>query len=57
MENRENNENVDRFYFLELKNHSDFSHAIKTLAPQKKSYDKLREHIKKQRHHFADKGP
>ena len=57
MENRENNENGDRFYFLELKNHSDFSHEIKTLAPQKKSYDKLREHIKKQRHHFADKGP
>ena len=27
------------------------------LAPWKKSYDKLREHIKKQRHYFADKGP
>ena len=25
------------------------------LAPWKKNYDKLREHIKKQRHHFADK--
>ena len=23
----------------------------------KKSYDKTRQHIKKQRHHFADKGP
>ena len=23
----------------------------------KKSYDKSREHIKKQRHHFANKGP
>ena len=27
------------------------------LAPWKKSYDKTRQHIKKQRHHFADKGP
>ena len=26
-------------------------------APWKKSYDKPREYIKKQRHHFADKGP
>ena len=24
---------------------------------RKKSYDKPRQHIKKQRHHFADKGP
>ena len=28
----------------------------KTLAPWKDSYDQPREHIKKQRHHFADKG-
>ena len=27
------------------------------LAPWKKSYDQLRQHIKKQRHYFADKGP
>ena len=27
------------------------------LAPWKKSYDKPREHIKKQRHYFANKGP
>ena len=27
------------------------------LASWKKSYDKPRQHIKKQRHHFADKGP
>ena len=27
------------------------------LAPWKKSYDKSRQHIKKQRHHLADKGP
>ena len=27
------------------------------LVPQKKSYDKPRQHIKKQRHYFANKGP
>ena len=27
------------------------------LAPWKKSYDKPRQHIKKQRHYFDDKGP
>ena len=27
------------------------------LAPWKKNYDNRRQHIKKQRHHFADKGP
>ena len=26
------------------------------LAPWKESYDKPRQHIKKQRHYFADKG-
>ena len=35
----------------------DFSHEIKTLAPWKKSYDQPRQHIKKQSHSFADKGP
>ena len=36
----------------------DRSHEIsKTLAPWKKSYDKRRQHIKKQRNHFAHKGP
>ena len=35
----------------------DCSHEIKTLAPWKKSYDQLRQHIKKQRRYFADKGP
>ena len=29
----------------------------KMLAPWKKSYDQPRQHIKKQRHYFADKGP
>ena len=30
---------------------------IKTLAPWKKSYDQCRQHIKKQRHYFVNKGP
>ena len=34
----------------------DFSHE-RTLAPWKKRYDQSRQHIKKQRHHFSDKGP
>ena len=29
----------------------------KTFAPWKKSYDQLRQHIQKWRHHFTDKGP
>ena len=29
---------------------------LKKLAPWKKSYDKPRQHIKKQRHYFANKG-
>ena len=36
---------------------SDCSHEIKRhLAPWKKIYDQPRQHIKKQRHHLADKG-
>ena len=35
---------------------SDYSREIKTLAPWKESYDKPRQRIKKQRHHFANKG-
>ena len=33
----------------------DCIHEIKTLGPWKKRYDKSRQCIKKQRHHFADK--
>ena len=33
----------------------DCSHEMKTLAPWKKSYDQPRQHIKKQRHYFANK--
>ena len=37
---------------------SECSHEIKRhLAPWKKSHDKPRQHIKKQRHYFASKGP
>ena len=35
----------------------DCSHEIKTVASWKESYDKCRQLIKKQRHHFADKDP
>ena len=34
----------------------DCSHEIKTLALQKKSFDQPRQHIKKQKHYFANKG-
>ena len=35
----------------------DCSHEIKTLTPWKESYDQPRQHIKKQRYYFANKGP
>ena len=35
----------------------DFNHEIKTIAPWKKCYDQPRQHIKKQRHYFVNKGP
>ena len=35
----------------------DCSHEIKTLTPWKESYDQPRQHIKKQRHYFANQGP
>ena len=35
----------------------DYSHEIKTLPPWKEDYDKPRQYIKKQRHHFANKVP
>ena len=53
-------ENSDRLYFLGLQNHGGWwlqPWNKKTLAPWKESYDKHRQHIKKQRHHFANKGP
>ena len=35
----------------------DCSHEMKTLTPWTESYDQPRQHIKKQRHHFVNKGP
>ena len=50
-------ETVTGFIFVgsKITADGDCSHEIKTLAPWKKSYDQPRQHIKKQRHHFADK--
>ena len=52
-------ERVTAFIFLgsKITADGDCDHEIKTLAPWKKSYDKPKQYIKKQRHHFADKGP
>ena len=52
-------ETMTDFIFLgsKITADGDCSHKIKKmLAPWKKSYDKPRQHIKKQRHHFVDKG-
>ena len=54
------NGNSDILYFLGLQNHCGWwlqPQNWKTLAPWKKSYDKPKQHIKKQRYHFSDKGP
>ena len=58
----ENVEVVTDFIFLgsKITADGDCSHEIKRwklLASWKESYDKPRWHIKKQRHHFANKGP
>ena len=52
-------ETVADFIFLASKitADGDCSHEIKTLTPWKKSYDQPRQHIEKQRHYFANKGP
>ena len=51
-------ETVTDFIFLgsKITADGDCSHEIKTLAPWK-NYDKPRQHIKKQRHYLANKGP
>ena len=51
---------TEKLYFLGLQNHCRWwlqPWNWKKLAPWKKSYDQPRQHIKKQRHYFADKGP
>ena len=52
-------ETVRDFIFLDAKitADGDCSHEIKTLAPWMKNYDQPRQHIKKQRYYFTDKGP
>ena len=52
-------ETVKDFIFLHPKitADDDCSHEIKILASWKKCYDQPRQHIKKQRHYFANKGP
>ena len=53
-------ETVTDFIFLGSKITADgnCSHEIKKMfAPWKKSYDQPRQHIKKQRHYFANKVP
>ena len=52
-------ETVADFIFLgsKITADGDCSHEIKTLAPWKESYDQPRQHIKKQRRYFGNKGP
>ena len=55
-------ETVDDFFFLggghsTITADCDCSHEIKTLTLWKESYDQPRQHIKKQRHDFVNKGP
>ena len=51
-------EMVSDFIFLgsKITADGDCSHEIKRLAPWKEIYDQPRQHIKKQRHYFANKG-
>ena len=54
-------ERVSDFIFLgsKITADGDCSHEIKRkmLTPWKESYEQPRQHIKKQRHYFANKGP
>ena len=52
-------ETVRDFIFLAPKSLQMVTAAmkLKVLAPWKKSYDQPRQHFKKQRHYFANKGP
>ena len=55
-----NNGNSERLYFHGLQNHCRWwlhPWNQKMLAPWKKSYDQPRQHIKKERHYFANQGP
>ena len=60
--NTESSYSLNSFSSFELTNtsiiclHVSLQAQLKTPAPQKESYDKARQCIKKQRHHLADKG-
>ena len=51
-------ETVIDFIFLgsKITADGDYGHEIKTFAPSQESYDQHRQHIKKRRHYFANKG-
>ena len=56
----ENNENSNRLYFLGLQNHCRMlttAIKLKDACSLENSYDQTRQHIKKQRHYLATKGP
>ena len=52
-------ETVTDFIFLgsKITANGDCIHEIKTFVPWKESYDQPRQHIRKQRHDFANKSP
>ena len=52
-------ETVSDFIFLgsKITADGDCSHEIKMLTPWKESYNQPRQHIKKQRYYFVNKGP
>ena len=53
-------ETVTDFIFAGFQNHCSWRLQpwnVKMLVPWKKNYDQPRQHIKKQRHYFADKSP
>ena len=55
---REKNGSSDRFYFHGIQEILQIVTAtMKLQFPWKETYDKTTQHIKKQRHHFADIGP
>ena len=45
------------FFVSKISVDGDCGHEIKTPAPWKETCDKPTQHVKKQRHHFANKGP
>ena len=59
MANRWRNNGNRDFIFLgsKITVDGDCSNEMKMVAPWKKSYDKTRPHVKKQRHHFANRSP